>query len=53
LKYSHKKLGGKKFTPDVSENMGLRYNYWNYLKLEITCLREFAALCYYKVNGWI
>ena len=53
LKYSHKKLGGKNFAPDVSENMGLRYNFWNYLKLEITCLREFAAIIYYKVNGWI
>ena len=53
LKYSHKKLGGKKFAPDVSQNMGLRYNYWNYLKLEITCMREFAALVYYKLNGWI
>jgi uncharacterized SAM-binding protein YcdF (DUF218 family) len=53
LKYSHKKLGGKIFTPDVSENMGLRYNFWNYLKLEITCLREFTALVYYKLNGWI
>lgn len=53
LKYSHKKVGGKKFAPDISEYMGLRYNYWNYLKLEITCLREFTALFYYKVNGWI
>jgi len=53
LKYSHKKLGGRKFTPDVSENMGLRYNFWNYLKLEITCMREFVALTYYKLNGWI
>ena len=52
-KLDYTKLGGKKFAPDVSENMGLRYNYWNYLKLEITCMREFVALFYYKVNGWI
>jgi len=53
LKYDHKKLGGKKYTPDISSNLALRYNFWNYLKLEITCLREFAALAYYKLNGWI
>jgi len=53
LKYSHKKVGGKQYAPDVSENIDLRYNFWNYLKLEITCLREFTALLYYKINGWI
>ena len=26
---------------------------WNYLKLEVTCLREYAAIVYYKVNGWM
>lgn len=53
LKYSHKKLGGKLLIPDVSENLGLRYNFWNYFKLEITCLRELTAIFYYKINGWI
>lgn len=53
LSYDHKKVGGKKYTPDVSSNLALRYNFWNYLKLEITCLREFTALAYYKLNGWI
>jgi uncharacterized SAM-binding protein YcdF (DUF218 family) len=53
LGYNHKKLGGRQYVPDVSRNMELRYNFWNYLKLEITCLREFAAILYYEVNGWI
>jgi uncharacterized SAM-binding protein YcdF (DUF218 family) len=53
LKFDFKKAGGKMLVPDVSGNMALRYNYWNYLKLEITCLREFVALGYYKLNGWI
>jgi uncharacterized SAM-binding protein YcdF (DUF218 family) len=53
LSYNHKKIGGKKYTPDVSSNLDLRYNFWNYLKLEITCLRELTALAYYKLNGWI
>jgi len=53
LSYNFKKLGGKEFVPDVSGNLGLRYNFWNYLKIEISCLREFVAILYYKVNGWI
>ncbi len=53
LRYDHQKLGGRRAVPDVSGNLDLRYNFWNYLKLEITCLRECAAIAYYKVNGWI
>lgn len=53
LTYNHKRIGGKRYVPDVSENMSLRYTFWNYLKLEITCLREYAAILYYKLNGWI
>jgi uncharacterized SAM-binding protein YcdF (DUF218 family) len=53
LSYNHKLIGGKGYIPDVSGSMSLRYNFWNYLKLEITCLREFTAIIYYKLNGWI
>lgn len=51
--YEHAAIGGKAWTPDVSEKTGLRYTFWNYLKLEVTCLREYAAIVYYKVNGWM
>lgn len=53
LTYKHKSIGGKSYAPDVSSNLDLRYNFWNYLKLEITCLREWVAIAYYWVNGWI
>ncbi len=53
LRYAHRGIGGKTFVPDVSSSTDLRYNFWNQLKLEITCLREYAALAYYKLNGWI
>jgi uncharacterized SAM-binding protein YcdF (DUF218 family) len=53
LEFDYKKLGGKKYIPDVSSNLGLRYNCWNYMKLEINCLREFTAILYYKLNGWM
>lgn len=53
LRYAHGTIGGRNYVPDVSDNLALRYDFWNRLKLEITCLREFAALAYYKLNGWI
>jgi uncharacterized SAM-binding protein YcdF (DUF218 family) len=33
--------------------VSLRYNMWNYLKYEIITIREFFALAYYKVMGYI
>ncbi|HEY0978370.1 MAG TPA: YdcF family protein [Flavobacteriales bacterium] len=53
LAYDHRGVGGRVFVPDVSERSGLRYTFWNYLKLEITCLREFFAISYYRLNGWL
>ncbi len=53
LGYDHRKIGGSVYVPDVSGSLTLRYNFWNYLKLEITCLREYCAILYYKLNGWM
>jgi uncharacterized SAM-binding protein YcdF (DUF218 family) len=33
--------------------LNLRYNMWSYLKYEITVIREFCAIGYYKVRGWM
>lgn len=30
-----------------------RYDFWNYLKLEITVLREYMAIAWYWLKGWI
>ncbi|MEO8589684.1 MAG: YdcF family protein [Flavobacteriales bacterium] len=51
--YDHRAIGGKAWAPDVSAEPTLRYTFWNYLKLEITCLREVVAIGYYWVNDWI
>ncbi|MEZ4756542.1 MAG: YdcF family protein [Flavobacteriales bacterium] len=51
--YRHKRIGGKAYVPDVSTATDLRYTFWNYLKLEVTCLREYVAIAYYALNGWI
>lgn len=35
------------------ERLNLRYNMWNYLKYEITVVREYCAILYYKIRGWM
>ena len=45
-------LKGNKFVPDI-ESTNLRYTYWNYLKLEIICFREYFATAYYWIKDWI
>lgn len=52
LSLSNKKLGGNDVIPSV-ESVKMRYTFFNYLKLEITCLREYFALAYYRIKGWI
>ncbi len=34
-------------------NLSLRYNVWSYLIYEIKVFREYCALLYYKMNGWV
>ena len=36
-----------------TRNLAFRYNMWNYMKYEITVLREWCAIAYYKLRGWI
>lgn len=47
-----KELDGNTAVPTV-RSTNLRYTFWNYLQLEIICLREYFALGYYKIKGWI
>ena len=46
-------LGGRKYIPEVGKSVQLRYQFWNHLKYEIMILREFFAIGYYKLKGWI
>lgn len=43
----------KKRLKSPDRNVTLRYNMWNYLKYEISVIREMFALSYYKLRGWI
>ena len=49
---SEEKLkGNKKNGQKVT--LAWRYNFWSYLRYEILVLREYCAIAYYKLNGWI
>lgn len=52
LSLKKQKLAGNESIPDV-ESAKLRYTFWNYLKLEITTIREYIALAYYSLKDWI
>ncbi len=52
LSLKKQKLGGNEAIPSV-ESVKMRYTFFNYLKLEITCVREYFALTYYRIKGWI
>lgn len=52
--YKDDELGGRRLpVPDVGNSISIRYQFWNHLKYEIIFAREYIALCYYKIRGWI
>ena len=54
MKFEDDKLGGNTvLIPDVGGSISIRYRIWNYLQFEIRVLREFTALGYYWLRGWI
>lgn len=53
LKLSNRKLGGNQTIPDVGDSIALRYSFWDYMKYEIEVAREYLAITYYRLKGWI
>ncbi len=54
ISFNDKKLGGRTLMiPNVGENLTLRYQFWNHLKYEIIVLREYSAILFYWIKGWI
>ena len=43
----------KQKVKELGRRVSLRYNMWNYLSLEVVVVREFVALGYYKIKGYI
>lgn len=51
---SEKQLKGRSPSKDEGvNNLYLRYNLWSYLQYEIIVLREYTAIAYYWIKGWI
>lgn len=46
-------LKGNKIAPPIGKNLTVRYQFWHHLKLEIIVAREYFAIAYYKLRGWI
>ncbi|MEI7726643.1 MAG: YdcF family protein [Bacteroidota bacterium] len=53
ITFNARKLGGRKYIPDIGSNITLRYQFWTQMNYELLILREYAALGYYKLKGWI
>lgn len=53
LLFNDNSLKGNKLAPSVGHNLQIRYQFWSHLKLEVIVLREYAALLFYKLRGWI
>jgi uncharacterized SAM-binding protein YcdF (DUF218 family) len=53
LSFDDNLLGGKKWLPAIGKNITLRYQFWSQLHYEELVIREWLAIAYYKLNGWI
>jgi len=53
LTFRDSDLKGNSLAPPIGNNLQVRYQFWNHLKYEISVLREYFGLAYYKLRGWI
>ncbi|MDB3887440.1 YdcF family protein, partial [bacterium] len=51
--YKDDQFGGNTIVPNIGKNRQLRYQFWNHLKYEILICREYTAIAFYKLKGWI
>jgi uncharacterized SAM-binding protein YcdF (DUF218 family) len=53
LNFNSRKIGGKRWVPDVGESIAIRYGFWTQLRYEQLVIREYAAIAYYWILGWV
>ncbi len=53
ITFQGERLGGRRWVPDIGGQVTLRYRFWTQIHYEIIVLREWLALAYYKLKGWI
>ena len=39
--------------PEIGDNIQIRYRFWNHLQFEVIVFREYVAIAYYWLKGWI
>jgi len=53
LTFNDPDLKGNKMAPAIGSNLQVRYQFWNHLKYEVIVIREYFAIGYYSIRGWI
>ncbi len=53
LTFTDRDLKGNRIAPPIGNNLQVRYQFWNHMKYEVVVIREYFALAYYKLRGWI
>jgi uncharacterized SAM-binding protein YcdF (DUF218 family) len=53
ITFNARKLGGRKLIPDIGDNITVRYQFWTQMNYEFLVIREWLALSYYWLSGWI
>jgi hypothetical protein len=53
ITFNAKKIGGRKWIPDVGESIAIRYGFWTQIRYEQLMLREWMAVGYYWLIGLI
>jgi len=51
--FKDKDLGGNTFIPNIGDNTHLRYQFWSNLKFQVIVYREYTAITFYRIKGWI
>ena len=45
--------GTNEAIPEIGDNIQIRYRFWNHLQYEVIVFREYVAISYYWLKGWI
>ena len=53
ITFNDRKMGGREWIPGIGESLVIRYHFWTQLRYEEMILREYLAMAYYKLKGWI
>ena len=54
LYYNDREAGGREYMlPDVGRSINLRYRLWTHMHYMVSICREYTAILYYKLKGWI